>query len=58
MNQRRSNKFNQKKSKKYGKIVRCSYHIRPVFDNDSCKDFLKSINKSDGNNCRNCKYSF
>jgi hypothetical protein len=58
MNKRRRNKSNQEKSKRYGKIMRCSYHTRPVFDNDSCQVFSKNINKDADNNCRNCKYSF
>jgi hypothetical protein len=58
MNQRRSNRSNKNKSKSYGKIMRCSFHTKPVFDNDSCQKFLKNINKDADNNCRNCKFSF
>ena len=58
MNQRRRNKSNQEKSKKNGKIMRCSVRTRPVFENDSCQEFIKNINKDSDSNCRNCKYSF
>ena len=58
MIQRRNNKANQGKSKSYGKIMRCNYHTKPVFDTDSCKFFSKNINKDSDNICRNCKYSF
>ena len=58
MNQRRNKKFNQDKSKRNGKIIRCGLHTRPVFDNDSCHGFIKNINKDADSNCKNCKYSF
>ena len=54
---RRRNKSNQVQPKR-GKIIRCSKLTRPVFDNDTCHEFDKSINKESDNNCRNCKYSF
>ena len=55
---RRRNKSNQEKSKKNGKIMRCSVRTRPVFENDFCQEFIKNINKDSDSNCRNCKYSF
>jgi len=58
MNQRRNNKSNQGKSKNYGKIMRCNYHTKPVFDSDSRIYFSKNINKDADNICKNCKYSF
>jgi hypothetical protein len=57
MNQRKNNRSRQVKSKRYGKIMRCSFHTKPVFDKDSCMDFSKNINRDADNNCRNCKYS-
>jgi hypothetical protein len=58
MNQRRNNKSDKGKSKRYVKIMRCSYHTKPVFDNDSCNNFLNNINKDIDTKCINCKYSF
>ena len=58
MNQKRNNKSDQNKSKKNGKIMRCNFNFRPVFENDSCNNFSKNINKDADNNCRNCKFSF
>jgi hypothetical protein len=58
MNKRRNSKSNQGKSKKYGRIMRCSYHTKPVFDNDFCNDFVNNINKDKDNKCINCKHSF
>jgi hypothetical protein len=58
MKQKRNKKSNQDKSKRNGKIMRCSYHTRPVFENDTCTEFIRSVNKEADNNCRNCKHSF
>jgi len=58
MNQRKNNKSNKGKSKKYGRIMRCNYLKKPVFDNDFCNDFINNINKDKDNKCINCKHSF
>ena len=58
MNQKRKNRSNQEKSKKNGKIIRCSLLSRPVFENDDCSKFIKNIDSNDSSNCKNCKHSF
>ena len=58
MTQRRRNNKNQEKSKKNGKIMRCTLLTRPVFEEDTCNEFIKNINKEADSNCRNCRHSF
>lgn len=58
MNQRRRKNQNQEKSKKNGKIMRCNLLTRPVFEEDTCQQFIKNINKEADSNCRNCRHSF
>jgi hypothetical protein len=57
MYQRRNNRFNKEYLKRYDKIIRRSHHLRPVFDNDSCNDFIKNISKDAENSCRDYNYS-
>ena len=53
-NRRRQNK--EVISKKV--IIRCLFHNKPVFDNETCSDLLKN-HEGDGENiCKNCKHSF
>jgi len=55
MNRRRpSNKPTQQKKT----IMRCKSKMIPVFDSDTCKDFLKKENEESNNICKNCKHSF
>ena len=58
MGQRGRRKPNQDKIKNNGKIIRCNLSKRPVFENDDCTRFIKSVDSNIGSNCKNCKYSF
>ena len=56
MNRRRSS--NNKIQIKNKKIIRCRSKMIPVFESDSCRDFIKRENADSNNICKNCKYSF
>ena len=58
MNQRRKKSSNNKTTIKKGKITRCKSKMIPVFENDTCKKFIKKEHTDANSNCKNCKYSF
>jgi hypothetical protein len=55
-NRRRSSK-NQTKIKNK-KITRCRSKMIPVFESDTCVDFIKKDNSEANNICKNCINSF
>jgi len=55
MNKRRKQSKNYTVTKK---IIRCKNKMIPVFDNDSCKDFIKREAADKDKVCKNCKHSF
>ena len=56
MNQRKRKPANQEKPKNK-KIIRCRKLVRPVFEHDTCSEFINGINKEKDNTCGNCKFS-
>ena len=56
MNQRKRKPANQEKPKN-NKIIRCRKLVRPVFEHDTCSEFINGINKEKDNTCGNCKFS-
>jgi hypothetical protein len=56
MNKRRNK--SQDNKKKSNKIIRCSSKMIPVFESDTCEDFIKRINSESNNICKNCEKSF
>ena len=39
-------------------IIRCKKKMIPVFETDTCKDFVKKPSKETNNICKNCAHSF
>ena len=58
MNQKRKKSSNNKTAFKKDKITRCRSKMIPVFENDTCEDFIKKEHADSNNNCKNCKHSF
>ena len=56
MNRRR--KSNDQTQIKKKKIIRCRTKMNPVFDSDSCNDFIKKEHSESDKNCKNCMNSF
>ena len=56
MNRRRK-KGNRPEIKKK-KIIRCKTKMIPVFESDSCNDFIKKEHSESDKICKNCKNSF
>ena len=57
MNRKRK-KSNNKTSIKKNKITRCKNKMIPVFENDTCEDYLKKEHSDSNTICKNCKHSF
>ena len=57
MNRRRKSQNNRTEIKN-NRIIRCKSKMIPVFESDSCKDFIKKANTESNNICKNCKNSF
>lgn len=55
MNRRKSS--NNKKTIKNNKIIRCRSKMKPIFENETCNDFVKK-GSTDNNICKNCIHSF
>ena len=56
MNKRRNK--SQDNKKKSNKIIRCSSKMIPVFESDTCEDFIKKESSVANNICKNCINSF
>lgn len=58
MNRRNKKSSNNKTRIRNNKIIRCSSKMIPVFESDTCEDFVKKENADSNNICRNCINSF
>ena len=58
MNNRRRKKTNKNIENKHKTVTRCKHKMIPVFESDTCKDFIKKENLEANTNCKNCKHSF
>jgi hypothetical protein len=58
MNRKRNNSKNKKNLIKNKKIIRCNLKMQPVFESDTCKDFIKKDNVDSNIICKNCNNSF
>jgi len=58
MNRKRKKSSDNKTKIRKNKIIRCSYKMIPVFERDSCEDFIKKENSEANNICKNCLNSF
>ena len=58
MNRRRKNSSNNRIEHKNNNIIRCRTRMIPVFESDTCKDFIKKEHTESNNTCKNCKNSF
>ena len=58
MNRRRKKSSNNNSNNKKSKIIRCSSKMIPVFESDTCEDFIKKENAEADNICKNCINSF
>jgi len=57
MNGRRKSKENKTKISNK-KIIRCSNKMIPVFETDTCENFIKRVNSESASICKNCANSF
>ena len=56
MNKRRNKQGNEPQVVK--QVIRCNFHLKPVFINENCSDFSAS-HKSEGEEyCKNCQHSY
>jgi len=58
MNRQRKKSSNNKSDTKSTKIIRCSNKMIPVFESDTCEDFIKKESSVANNICKNCINSF
>jgi hypothetical protein len=54
---RRRRQRNEKKTNNKT-VIRCKNKMIPVFETDTCKEFVKKDQTNTNNICINCKYSF
>ena len=52
-NNRRNNRYKPKKSE----IIRCTVHVKPVFEHEVCSSFSEDSNTNGKKNCENCNHS-
>jgi len=57
MNRRNKKTYNKKQIKSKN-VIRCKTKMSPVFESDSCDNFIKKDNAQSEKNCKNCKNSF
>lgn len=58
MNGRRNKSRSRDEQKVEKKVIRCEFHHKPVFMNDTCSNFLAKTASGDEHTCKNCQYSF
>jgi len=58
MNKKRRNRSNLKYEVISNKIIRCSLHMRPVLQQETCSKFINGQSQETQPICKNCKYSF
>jgi hypothetical protein len=58
MNGRRSNRGKQNIEHVEKKVIRCKFHQKPVFMNETCSHFLSKHKAEGENECKNCQYAF
>lgn len=49
------NRFEQSVEKK---VIRCEFHQKPVFMNETCSNFLAKSGSGEDHTCKNCQHSF
>lgn len=58
MNRRRKRSSNIKTVTSQKKIIRCRSKMQPVFESETCENFLKKEDRESDKFCKNCKHSF
>ena len=58
MNRRRKKSSNNKTTITKNKITRCRSKMIPVFENETCVDFVKKEDKESNQICKNCIHCF
>ena len=58
MMKKRKRNQNDKTKIKSKKIIRCSSKMIPVFESDTCEDFIKKMESEQNKICKNCVNSF
>jgi hypothetical protein len=48
----------KKTEPKNNTIIRCKSKMMPVFEHDTCTDFIHKANGDAASICKNCKHSF
>ena len=57
MKQKRRSSTN-KTEPKNNAVIRCRSKMMPVFEHDTCKDYIQKGDGENPSNCKNCKNSF
>ncbi len=58
MNRRRKKSSDNKTKIRNKKIIRCKSKMIPVFESDTCENFIKKENSEANSICKNCIKSF